>query len=220
LIRVAFLTDRSPAEALPALSSMGLDVKSERVTPDGLAHLLTLAPSATFVDCDDADSAHAFLSASPGSAGAAPIVAVLRPEDVDRLPWQRVADEVVLTSASAAEIALRLAMLAERSGGLGEAVLRLGPLGIDTETYRVTLGGRRLDLTYKEFELLRFLVAHPGRVHTRAALLHEVWGYDFYGGTRTVDVHVRRLRAKLGVEHEDLIETVRGVGYRAADPPL
>jgi DNA-binding response OmpR family regulator len=220
LRRVAFLTDRTPAEALPALSSLGLDVKSERNTPDGLAHLLTLGPSATFVDCDDAGAAHAFLSVSSRSAGAAPIVAVLRPEDLERFPWQRVADEVVLTSASATEIALRLAMLAERSGGLGEAVLRLGPLGIDTETYRVTLGGRRLDLTYKEFELLRFLVAHPGRVHTRAALLHEVWGYDFYGGTRTVDVHVRRLRAKLGVEHEDLIETVRGVGYRAAEPPL
>jgi DNA-binding response OmpR family regulator len=220
LIRVAFLTDRTPAEALPALFSLGLDVKTERNTPDGLAHLLTLGPSATFVDCDDAEAAHAFLSASSRSASAAPIVAVLRPEDLERFPWQRVTDEVVLTSASAAEVALRLAMLAERSGGLGEAILRLGPLGIDTETYRVTLGGRRLDLTYKEFELLRFLVAHPGRVHTRAALLHEVWGYDFYGGTRTVDVHVRRLRAKLGVEHEDLIETVRGVGYRAAEPPL
>jgi hypothetical protein len=220
LLRVAFLTDRSPAEALPALSSLGLDVKSDRVTGDGLVHVLTLAPSATFVDCDDADAAYAFLSASPGSASAAPVVAVLTPEDLGRLPWHRVADEVVLMSASAEEIGLRLAMLAERSGGLGEAVLHLGPLGIDTVTYRVTLGGRRLDLTYKEFELLRFLVAHPGRVHTRAALLHEVWGYDFYGGTRTVDVHVRRLRAKLGVEHEDLIETVRGVGYRAAEPPL
>jgi DNA-binding response OmpR family regulator len=75
-----------------------------------------------------------------------------------------------------------------------------------------------VDLTYKEFELLRFLAANPERVFTRASLLQEVWGYDFYGGTRTVDVHVRRLRAKLGVEHEGLIETVRGVGYRATEP--
>jgi len=75
-----------------------------------------------------------------------------------------------------------------------------------------------LDLTYKEFELLRFLASRRGRVFTRTMLLREVWGYDFYGGTRTVDVHVRRLRAKLGPEHEHLIETVRSVGYRAAGP--
>jgi DNA-binding response OmpR family regulator len=94
-------------------------------------------------------------------------------------------------------------------------VLRLGPLSIDIDRYHVAVAGRVVDLTYKEFELLRFLVANPERVFTRDALLHEVWGYDFYGGTRTVDVHIRRLRAKLGVEHEGLIETVRGVGYRA-----
>jgi len=72
-----------------------------------------------------------------------------------------------------------------------------------------------LDLTFKEFELLRHLAERPERVFTRPTLLREVWGYDFYGGTRTVDVHIRRLRAKLGPEHESLIETVRGVGYRA-----
>ena len=93
----------------------------------------------------------------------------------------------------------------------------LGPLAIDTESYRVTAQGRPLDLTFKEFELLRFLASRAGRVFTRPALLREVWGYDFYGGTRTVDVHVRRLRAKLGPEHEHLIQTVRSVGYRAAD---
>jgi DNA-binding response OmpR family regulator len=89
-------------------------------------------------------------------------------------------------------------------------------VAINVETYQVTTGGRVLDLTFKEFELLRFLAEHPGRVFSRAKLLQEVWGYDFYGGTRTVDVHVRRLRSKLGPEHEQLIETVRGVGYRAA----
>ena len=76
------------------------------------------------------------------------------------------------------------------------------------------LRGRVLDLTFKEFELLKFLAQHPGRVFTRAHLLQEVWGYDYFGGTRTVDVHVRRLRAKLGPEHEALIGTVRNVGYR------
>jgi DNA-binding response OmpR family regulator len=76
-----------------------------------------------------------------------------------------------------------------------------------------------LDLTFKEFELLKFLAQHPGRVFTRAQLLQEVWGYDYFGGTRTVDVHVRRLRAKLGAEHDALIGTVRNVGYRFVLPP-
>ena len=78
--------------------------------------------------------------------------------------------------------------------------------------------GRPLDLTYKEFELLKYLAQHAGRVFTRAQLLQEVWGYDFFGGTRTVDVHVRRLRAKLGPEYESLIGTVRNVGYKAVRP--
>ena len=113
---------------------------------------------------------------------------------------------------------MRLSMVRRRAGSGDGSVTRLGPLALDTETYRVTASGRPLDLTYKEFELLRFLASNPGRVYTRPALLREVWGYDFYGGTRTVDVHVRRLRAKLGPEHEHLIETVRGVGYRSATP--
>ena len=93
-----------------------------------------------------------------------------------------------------------------------------GDLNIDASGYTARLRGRPLDLTYKEFELIKYLVQHPGRVFTRAQLLQEVWGYDYYGGTRTVDVHVRRLRAKLGTEHEQLIGTVRNVGYRF-DPP-
>ena len=92
--------------------------------------------------------------------------------------------------------------------------IRSGDLAIDEATYTARLRGRALDLTFKEFELLKFLAQHPGRVFTRAQLLQEVWGYDYFGGTRTVDVHVRRLRAKLGAEHEALIGTVRNVGYR------
>ena len=95
---------------------------------------------------------------------------------------------------------------------------RLGELVIDEGTYTARLRGRPLDLTYKEFELLKYLAQHAGRVFTRAQLLHEVWGYDFFGGTRTVDVHVRRLRAKLGPEYEALIGTVRNVGYKAVRP--
>src|SRR5450631_2065735 len=103
-----------------------------------------------------------------------------------------------------------------RAGGQ----ITAGDLVIDETSYSARISGRVLDLTYKEFELIKHLAQHPGRVFTRAQLLQEVWGYDYFGGTRTVDVHVRRLRAKLGLEHEVLIGTVRNVGYRFVPDPL
>jgi len=217
--RVLFLTDRSPGEALPALSSLGVDVKAEPLTADVRGDLAALAPSAVLADAA-ADPAHAFgvLEALEGAVARVPVVVVVARDDVDRFAWERVADELVHPGTPAPELRVRLAMVARRTGGAGEAVVLLGPLAINTETYQVTVAGRILDLTYKEFELLRFLVERPSRVFTRTELLRQVWRYDFYGGTRTVDVHVRRLRAKLGVEHEGLVQTVRGVGYRAAEP--
>ena len=98
-------------------------------------------------------------------------------------------------------------------------IIRSGEVVVDEATYTAKLGGRVLDLTFKEFELLKYLAQHPGRVFTRDQLLQEVWGYDYFGGTRTVDVHVRRLRAKLGTDNEALIGTVRNVGYRFVLPP-
>jgi len=129
-------------------------------------------------------------------------------------------DEVLLDTSSPAEVEARLRLAVSRVGdtaapAAGEPEeIRSGELHIDEATYTVRLRSRTLDLTFKEFELLKFLAQHPGRVFTRAVLLQEVWGYDYFGGTRTVDVHVRRLRAKLGTEHEALIGTVRNVGYR------
>jgi DNA-binding response OmpR family regulator len=145
------------------------------------------------------------------------VAVIVERRDLERFAWEELADELLLPGAPAAEIRVRLGMLRRRLGPPEPARVRLGPLTLDTDAYRVTVHGRALDLTYKEFELLRYLAERPGRVFTRPALLREVWGYDFYGGTRTVDVHIRRLRAKLGPELESLIETVRGVGYRAAD---
>jgi DNA-binding response OmpR family regulator len=97
-------------------------------------------------------------------------------------------------------------------------VIRSGDVLVDDAAYTARAGGRSLDLTFKEFELLKFLAQHPGRVFSRQQLLQEVWGYDYFGGTRTVDVHVRRLRAKLGPEYEARIGTVRNVGYRFLAP--
>ena len=92
--------------------------------------------------------------------------------------------------------------------------IEYGPLVLDLETYEASVDGTPVDLTFMEYELLRFLSATPGRVFTREVLLSRVWGYEYYGGARTVDVHVRRLRAKLGEEYAGLIQTVRSVGYR------
>ncbi|HYN35441.1 MAG TPA: response regulator transcription factor, partial [Actinomycetota bacterium] len=120
----------------------------------------------------------------------------------------------------AGEIAARLSMIVRRAGrGDEETVLKVGDLTVNPENYQVYVRGAPLDLTYKEFELLKFLAQRPGRVCDRDMLLREVWGYDYYGGTRTVDVHIRRLRAKLGPEHEALIETIRNVGYRLVPRP-
>jgi DNA-binding response OmpR family regulator len=128
-------------------------------------------------------------------------------------------DDVILTTAGPAELDARLRLaigrIAAASDDDGDRhVISSSGLVIDDATYTAKLEGRTLDLTFKEFELLKFLAQHPGRVFTRQQLLQEVWGYDYFGGTRTVDVHVRRLRAKLGTDHETLIGTVRNVGYR------
>ncbi len=125
--------------------------------------------------------------------------------------------DVVLHTAGPGEVEarIRLAMARSATPAVGAAIqVRSGELVIDEATYSARVGGTALDLTFKEFELLKFLAQHPRRVFTRSQLLQEVWGYDYFGGTRTVDVHVRRLRAKLGSEHEALIGTVRNVGYK------
>jgi DNA-binding response OmpR family regulator len=219
VVRIAFVADRSPAEVLPAVESSGHDVKVEPFGPLLVASIGELAPAFVFVDCaSEPARAHRILAATPELRRIAPVVGVLSPDDLERLAWHDVLDEVLFETTSAAELRLRLAILTARSGERGEAILRLGPLSMNVETYQVAVSGRVLDLTYKEFELLRFLIEHATRVFTRDDLLREVWGYDFYGGTRTVDVHVRRLRAKLGTENERLIATIRGVGYRAVPP--
>ncbi len=216
---LALLTDRTLPTALPGLPELHLDVKLEPLSVASLDHLLAIEPEAVFVDAGEHPAqAWSVLQALRARDARMPAVLIIERDQLERYPWHELADEFVYPGAPAAELGVRLAMLRHRSGAGDGTVIRHGPLALDTETYRVTASGRSLELTFKEFELLRFLASRPGRVFTRPALLREVWGYDFYGGTRTVDVHVRRLRAKLGPEHEHLIETVRGVGYRAGDP--
>ncbi|MGH3349328.1 MAG: response regulator transcription factor [Nocardioides sp.] len=133
-------------------------------------------------------------------------------------------DDVVLHTCGPAELEARIKLAIGRISAARDAsdpdahVIRSGEVVVDDATYTAKIGGRALDLTFKEFELLKYLAQHPGRVFSRQQLLQEVWGYDYFGGTRTVDVHVRRLRAKLGPENETLIGTVRNVGYRFVLP--
>ncbi len=133
-------------------------------------------------------------------------------------------DDVVLCTCGPAELEARIKLAIGRLKAVHDSndpeahVIRSGEVVVDDATYTARVGQRALDLTFKEFELLKFLAQHPGRVFSRQLLLQEVWGYDYFGGTRTVDVHVRRLRAKLGPEHETLIGTVRNVGYRFVLP--
>ncbi len=217
--RLAMLSDRAPQVALPALVETLGDVKIEPLSVTAIEHVLALEVEAVLIDAAEHPAqAWTVLQALRERDPRVPALLVVERDTIERYPWHEVADDFLYPGAPASEVRVRLSMVRRRAGSGDGSVTRLGPLALDTETYRVTTSGRPLDLTYKEFELLRFLASNPGRVYTRPALLREVWGYDFYGGTRTVDVHVRRLRAKLGPEHEHLIETVRGVGYRSATP--
>ena len=146
----------------------------------------------------------------------APVVMVVRSSQLGALELREdLFDDLCLDPVNPDELTARLTHLFWRTGrGLRPDLLEHGPLVLNLETYQAAVSGRVLDLTYMEYELLRFLAGRPGKVFTRETLLSRVWGYEYYGGARTVDVHVRRLRAKLGEEHAHLIQTVRSVGYR------
>jgi DNA-binding response OmpR family regulator len=170
-------------------------------------------------DLDAAEDATRSLSMA-WEIGLPPIIVIVDQDGAARFRFEVGADDFLLTDASMAEISARLALMSRRTGRSDqETVIKVGDLTVNPDNYQVYVHGRPLDLTYKEFELLKFLAQRPGRVCDRDLLLREVWGYDYYGGTRTVDVHIRRLRAKLGAEHETLIETIRNVGYRLVPRP-
>ena len=210
------------AEVLPAL---GLLPHQVRVLPAEAAVLVDAPPAdAVIVDGRrDLAGARSLCRLLRTTGLSSPLLLVLTEGGMAAVAADWGADDVVLDSAGPAEVEARLRLAAGRSrmaetAEPESAEIRAGDVVVDEITYSAKVRGRPLDLTYKEFELLKFLAQHPGRVFTRAQLLQEVWGYDYFGGTRTVDVHVRRLRAKLGPEHESLIGTVRNVGYRFVPP--
>ena len=210
--------DPAPPSLAQALDMAGYPWKAVS-TPQSAERLEPDDGWSGAVVCADADPEGAFALCRSLRKRDMPLTPLLLVVGQDQLPElelrEDLFDEFCVTPWRGQELEARLAHLFWRTGrGTRPDLVEYGPLILNLETYQASLSGRPLDLTYMEYELLKFLATHPGKVFTREALLSQVWGYEYYGGARTVDVHVRRLRAKLGEEHAGLIGTVRSVGYR------
>lgn len=225
MARVLLLTNTpgASAEVLPAL---GLLAHNIRILPTE-ASVLVDVPDVDLILIDarrDLPAAKSLARLLTTTGLGCPIIVIATEGGLSAVSAEWGIDDVILDTAGPAEVDARIriavgkhrAALAHGDPHSGE--IRTGDVVIDESSYTARLKGNVLDLTFKEFELLKYLAQHPGRVFTRAQLLQEIWGYDYFGGTRTVDVHVRRLRSKLGPEFEAIIGTVRNVGYRFTMP--
>jgi len=217
--RITLLTNslHPAAEVLPAL---GLLLHQIRVLPAEAAALVD-APATDLILIDgrrDLPHTRSLCRLLFTTGAGAPVLLICTEGGLAAINADWGVDDVLLEAAGPAEVEARIRLSLGRRALVANAdagdEIRNGDLVIDEGAYSARIRNRSLHLTFKEFELLKYLAQHPGRVFTRAQLLQEVWGYDYFGGTRTVDVHVRRLRAKLGPEHEALVGTVRNVGYR------
>ena len=212
--------DPTPAEVLLALTEAGhpyacvgsLEGADAREPEDGWAGAILVA------DGDTTEAIALCRALRKRESPVAPLLLILDGDRVSDLSLRDdLFDDFLIRPVRVPELTARLHLELDRLGrGAGRQSIEAGPLQINLETYQATVDHRILDLTYMEYELLRFLAGHPAKVFTRETLLSRVWGYEYYGGARTVDVHIRRLRAKLGEEHAHLIQTVRSVGYRFA----
>lgn len=192
-------------------TGVGAESDIERLEPpDGW-------PGAVVVAVTEPETAFAMCrTLRKGEVPLSPLLVVVAAEQLPLLDFREdLFDDFCVLPVEAGELDARLKHLFSKTGwGERPELVQYAELALNTETYQAAISGRPLDLTYMEYELLKFLASHPGKVFTRETLLSRVWGYEYYGGARTVDVHVRRLRAKLGEEHAGLIQTVRSVGYR------
>jgi DNA-binding response OmpR family regulator len=209
------------AEVLPALALLQHQVK---ILPAEISVLVDVPE----VDCllvdarRDLPNAKSFTKLISATGVSSPIIVITTEGGLSAINADWNVDDVILDTAGPAEVEARVRIVVGNTAAQllasnpNSQEIRSGDVVIDERTYTAKLKGRVLDLTFKEFELLKYLAQHPGRVFTRSQLLQEIWGYDYFGGTRTVDVHIRRLRSKLGPEFEAIIGTVRNVGYRFA----
>jgi len=198
------------------LDLLGLSAETYRFSDGASTERPDLVCVFTGTDAPEALSFCQILGKEDTMAGVL-LLALVRVEQLRELFLREGAfDDFLVVPYQLAELDARLRHLLWRAKQGEQAdLLNLGPLVINIGTYQVHVDNEPIDLTYMEYELLKFLASHRGRVFTRQTLLSRVWGYDYFGGTRTVDVHVRRLRAKLG-EHANVIQTVRNVGYKFA----
>ncbi|WP_129656480.1 winged helix-turn-helix transcriptional regulator [Rothia halotolerans] len=220
MVHILMLSDTAgeAAEVLPSLELL-THRTSTRPTGAGAAALAETGAEVVLIDARQALVTAKNTAQLLRAAGAqAPVLAVMGEGGLAAVSANWSIDDFVLAAAGPAELDARLRFAGERTEEepVRETVIRSGAVTIDEASYVARVNGQPLNLTFKEFELLKFLAQNSGRVFTRVQLLSEVWGYDYYGGTRTVDVHIRRLRAKLGNDHEQLITTVRNVGYSFA----
>lgn len=221
MARILLLTNSqgASAEVLPAL---GLLQHQIRIVP-AVGSVLVDMPEVDCIFLDsrrDLPAAKALMKLIAATGAGCPVLLISTEGGLSAVSAEWGADDVILDTAGPAEVEARIRIAigklqAQRlSADPSSGEIKSGEVIIDEKTYTAKIRGRALDLTYKEFELLKYLAQHPGRVFTRSQLLQEIWGYDYFGGTRTVDVHIRRLRSKLGNEFESIIGTVRNVGYR------
>ena len=155
------------------------------------------------------------LACSIKQEGNLPVIALLSTEALSRLDSSLPVDDFVVEPWGASEVAARAKRVLDKTRNVAnKELIKCGDLTIDLARYEVYVNGRQVDLTFKEYELLRFLASNRGRVFTRDTLLNKVWGFDYFGGDRTVDVHIRRLRSKIEDSTHTFIETVRNIGYR------
>ena len=215
---VAVFPDPPPPDLARTLDLAGYRWKAVATPDDANRHEPATGWAGAVVSCDaDAESAWALCRALRKTEGrSVPLLVLVTGAQMPDLQLRdELFDDFCLTPFHPVEVEARLRHLFFRGGAEArpEMVEHSG-LVLNLETYQASIDGRPLDLTYMEYELLKFLAQNPGKVFTREMLLSRVWGYEYYGGARTVDVHIRRLRAKLGEEHANLIQTVRSVGYR------
>ncbi len=221
---VLLLTDTEDFEsALPALKSFAQTTRRAPLTHDGDGHdgdgHYGTADVAIIDARTDLTAARSLCRRLTASTPAIAVVAVVAPMDFVAVDVDWHFDDVMPPATAADELQARLRLAVTRRRSALDGALKFGELILHPGRFSGSLGGKDLGLTLTEFKLLSFLVQHAGRAFTRTRLMHEVWGYDCNGRVRTVDVHVRRLRAKLGADHESIVDTVRGVGYMAATPP-
>jgi len=210
--------DPPAADLARTLDLAGYRWKAVASPEEALEHEPAGGWAGAVVTCDqNPEGAWAFCRAlRRRDAMPAPILLLISGAELGQLEMRDDSfDDFCLTPFHPRELEARLRHLTYSEGVVMRAeLIEYGGLVLNLETYQATFEGNSLDLTFMEYELLKFLAQNPGKVFTREMLLSRVWGYEYYGGARTVDVHIRRLRAKLGEEHANLIQTVRSVGYR------